>query len=40
MGNLALQQCIENRSIVLDGPSRLRRAFPDWLALSVFADAS
>lgn len=40
MGNLALRQCIKDRSIVLEGPSELKRAFPDWLALSVFADAS
>lgn len=40
MGNLALKQCLRNRSIVLEGPSDLKRSFPDWLALSFFADAS
>lgn len=40
MGNLALKQCIKDRSIVLEGKGELKRAFPDWLALSVFANAS
>jgi DNA-binding HxlR family transcriptional regulator len=40
MGNLELKQCIRNRSVVLTGTAALTRAFPDWLALSVFADAS
>ncbi len=40
MGNLDLKQCIKNRGVTLDGPAALTRAFPNWLALSLFADAS
>jgi hypothetical protein len=39
-GRRALRQCIRDKSVVLDGPAALKRAFPDWLALSMFAEAS
>jgi hypothetical protein len=40
MGQRDLRQCIRERTISLQGAEKLKRAFPDWLALSVFADAS
>lgn len=40
VGTRTLKQCIRERSVVLEGNAALKRAFPDWLALSVFAEAS
>ena len=37
MGHLELARALRNGLIELDGPAELRRAFPSWLALSVFA---
>ena len=37
VGKRALRQCIRERSIQLDGARELKQAFPDWLALSMFA---
>jgi DNA-binding HxlR family transcriptional regulator len=37
IGKRALRQCLRERSIVLDGSQALKRDFPEWLALSVFA---
>jgi DNA-binding HxlR family transcriptional regulator len=39
LGRRALKQCIRERSIVLSGDAALKRDFPNWLALSVFAEA-
>jgi DNA-binding HxlR family transcriptional regulator len=39
-GKRALRQSIRDRSITLEGSASLKRAFPDWLLLSVFAEAS
>ena len=36
-GDLPLRRAIEDGDIDLHGPSRLRRAFPDWLMLNLFA---
>lgn len=40
MGERNLRQCIRERTVSLQGAEKLKRTFPDWLALSVFADAS
>lgn len=40
LGRRTLRQCIRERSVVLEGNAALKRAFPGWLALSVFAEAS
>jgi DNA-binding HxlR family transcriptional regulator len=37
MGDLDLLGAIRSRRIILEGPSPLRRAFPDWLKLNLFA---
>jgi DNA-binding HxlR family transcriptional regulator len=37
LGHQTLANAFSNGDIVLDGPRELTRAFPDWLALSVFA---
>jgi DNA-binding HxlR family transcriptional regulator len=37
IGDLNLAGAIKSRRIVLEGPRHLRRAFPDWLKLSLFA---
>jgi DNA-binding HxlR family transcriptional regulator len=37
MGRLELAAALRRRSIVVDGPAELTRAFPGWLALSPFA---
>lgn len=37
VGDLGLEGAIRSRGIVLEGPSHLRRAFPKWLRLSLFA---
>lgn len=37
LGHQTLANAVSNGNIVLDGPRELTRAFPDWLALSVFA---
>ena len=37
LGNLPLALAMRNGQVELDGPSELRRAFPGWLKLSVFA---
>lgn len=37
MGDLNLAGAIKSRRIVLEGPRHLKRAFPDWLKLSLFA---
>jgi hypothetical protein len=34
VGDLDLAGAIRSRLIVVEGPSRLRRAFPSWLSLS------
>jgi hypothetical protein len=39
-GRRTLRKCLRDRSITLDGSTALKRAFPDWLLLSVFAEAS
>lgn len=39
-GHLPLRTAIRERSIELEGPRELVRAFPNWLALSLFADVS
>jgi len=38
LGDAPLSSAIRNRKIRMIGPKRLRRAFPDWLGLSLFAD--
>jgi len=38
-GERSLQQAIREKRIRLSGASELKRAFPGWLRLSVFADA-
>lgn len=38
MGHRSLQSALRERSIVLDGPTPLKRAFPTWLALNTFAN--
>jgi DNA-binding HxlR family transcriptional regulator len=40
LGNLELERCIRDRSVVLDGNRALARSFPGWLALSTFAEAN
>ena len=37
MGHLDFALALRDRSIELDGPAELRRDFPGWLALSVYA---
>ena len=37
MGRMALADAIHQGLVEVDGPSDLTRAFPDWLALSLFA---
>ena len=37
IGDLYLEGAIRSGSIVLEGPSYLRRAFPGWLKLNLFA---
>jgi DNA-binding HxlR family transcriptional regulator len=37
LGDLAFERAVRDGSIVLEGRPALRRAFPSWLALSVFA---
>jgi DNA-binding HxlR family transcriptional regulator len=37
LGDRTLASCLRDGSIELDGPVRLRRAFPTWLMLSGFA---
>lgn len=38
-GERSLKQAIRSKQIRLEGSGSLKRAFPDWLQLSVFADA-
>jgi DNA-binding HxlR family transcriptional regulator len=38
MGQLDLAAALRSGKIALDGPAELRRAFPTWLKLSVFAE--
>jgi DNA-binding HxlR family transcriptional regulator len=40
MGQLELRLALRDGLIALDGPAELRRAFPDWLKLSVFTERS
>lgn len=37
VGELEMAKALRSKSIVLDGPSALRRAFPNWLALGFYA---
>lgn len=37
MGELPINSALRGGQLMLDGPSTLRRSFPDWLKLSVFA---
>jgi DNA-binding HxlR family transcriptional regulator len=37
VGQLAFATALRDELIVLDGPAPLRRAFPDWLALGIYA---
>lgn len=37
MGELEFARALRHELIVLDGPAALRRGFPEWLALSVYA---
>lgn len=37
MGHLGLREALASGRLVLEGPAKLRRAFPGWLALNVFA---
>jgi DNA-binding HxlR family transcriptional regulator len=37
LGDIALHRALHEQSIVLSGPTRLRRQFPQWLGLSLFA---
>jgi DNA-binding HxlR family transcriptional regulator len=39
VGKRALRQCIRERTVQLEGDTKLKQAFPDWLALSMFAAA-
>lgn len=36
-GHMSMDQALRREEVVLDGPAELARAFPDWLAYSVFA---
>jgi DNA-binding HxlR family transcriptional regulator len=38
MGRLGLREAIRRESVRIEGPSRLARALPGWLAMSIFAD--
>lgn len=40
MGECSFQQCVRDGRVALKGPEGLRRSFPGWLALSVFAEAT
>jgi hypothetical protein len=40
LGERALRQCVRDRSVMLQGKAALKRALPDWLALSVFAETA
>jgi len=37
MGNISYAEALRRREIRLQGPTALRRSFPDWLGLSLFA---
>lgn len=37
LGDLDLAGCLKAGSVVLEGPAKLRRRFPEWLGLSLFA---
>lgn len=37
LGDIPFSQCLRDESVTLDGPARLRKAFPKWLKLSGFA---
>ena len=38
MGDLSYGVAVQNRNLQIEGPEELRRRFPSWLRLSVFAD--
>jgi hypothetical protein len=38
LGDRSFTSCLRDESIELDGPARLRKAFPSWLLLSGFAE--
>lgn len=40
MGYLPLAKALSARRITLDGPVALRRGFPSWLALNIFAETA
>lgn len=37
LGDIGLRRALSKDTIRLDGPARLRKQFPDWLGLSMFA---
>ncbi len=37
MGDERFGQALKRRNLTLSGPTRLRRTFPEWLGLSLFA---
>lgn len=39
LGRLSLQSALRDGRVELDGPARLRRAFPTWIGISPFATA-
>jgi hypothetical protein len=38
LGRLSLRSALRDGHVELDGPARLRRAFPTWIGISPFAD--
>lgn len=38
LGDLDFAGCLKAGSVVLEGPAELRRRFPEWLGLSLFAE--